>query len=99
MGSKDQPFIDRFATPFVSTDIVRLRILNLEDIGEFIAVLSNLQPEGRQFLNEVLRCIFIGWISLSSPSIVVSSLPIDQIECIGRVGNFVKPIVDSSAVQ
>ena len=39
---KDQPLIDHFAAPFVSADIVRFRIMNVQDIGEFVAVLPNL---------------------------------------------------------
>ena len=99
MRSEDQPLIDVKATPFVSTDIVRLRILSPQHIGVLVSVRHHLKAERGKFCNQVLGSILVGSVALARPPVPVTLLPVERIEGIGRVGYPVEPLVDLSAMD
>ena len=98
MRSEDEPIVGSLCTPLVRADVVRLRVLDAEDVSELEAMRHHLEAERLQLTDQVLRRILVSRVALSCPAVPVACAPID-VHCKARVGDLVEPVVHDSSVQ
>ena len=80
MRSENQPLIDVKATPLVSTNVVRFRILSSQHVGVLVPVRHHLKAERGKLCNQVLGSILVGSVPLACPSVPVTLLAVEWIE-------------------
>ena len=96
--SEDEPIVGGLCAPLVRADVVRLRVLDAEDVSELEAMRHHLEAERLQLADQVLRRILVSRVALSRPAVPVACASID-VHCKARVGDLVEPVVHDSSMQ
>ena len=96
--AEDEPIVWGLCAPLVRADVVRLRVLDTENIRELEAMRHHLEAERLQLADQVLRRILVSRVALPRPAVPVACAPID-VHCKARVGDLVEPVVHDSSVQ
>ena len=92
VGTKHHPFVRVDFTESIATDVVGLRVLCTGHEGIVGKPLrDHFKPKTLEVSNEVLRSVFVGSVSLSSPSVKV---PHGTVRYIGWVGCFIRHVAD-----